>query len=175
MIGAAQEASMVRRCDMVVTDSGWWLGIQPFLVPFLLSTAVIPCSTVKKLFVTFCWHRLWFQVWLWGGAWYTWGWSRIAVTTEPQEWHLSFETFKSMGIVNKKAHNLQDRGCVSVSVIRIIPFLKLDLQQTCAAGLRVDLAKVISSAPLWKAASNPTKLRSQKSWSCSEKEVVGSL
>ena len=98
---------------MVVTDSGWWLGIQPFLVPFLLSTAVIPCTTVKKLFVTFCWHRLWFHVWLWGGAWYTWGWSRIAVTTEPQEWHLSFETFKSMGIVNKKADNLQDRGCFS--------------------------------------------------------------
>lgn len=103
-------------------------------VPFLLSTVVMPCTTVKKLFVPFCCRRLWFQVWQWGLIHL--GWSMIAVATEARVTSMIYPP--NIRLFNQ--HGDQESRSYSACV----GFIPLNLQ----SSWRVDLAKVISSAPL---------------------------
>ena len=157
---------------MVVTDSGWWLGIRPFLVPFLLSTAVIP----------------WYRVQLWksflclfaaadcdstfgcGGEPDTPGggqrlrWPRTSRVTS------IIWNNQTMGIVNKRAHNLQDKGCVSQQN----HFLS---QAGTSANLDCWLkswpCKSHLICPSLEGRIKSNKTAEPKSWSCSEEKEVG--
>ena len=130
--------------------------------PFLLSMVVIQCTTVKKLFVSFCWRWLCLRIWR------QWGLIHLGVVNDCGGGQLTIGVGVTSLICScSYIHRISGQWKQSIVKSRQESVFHLSCK-ICKFWKEFTLEKPTHLPPL-ATASNPTKLRGQKVGAGAEK------